>query len=74
MIVLLEKIKPAVYKLVRHHRTCQQKKQAVTYASLYVGVPKGPMQFMSMDLNGEFHAKSPVVNIYTLTVICMSTG
>ena len=33
-----------------------------------------PMQFISIDLIGEFHPKSSAGNAYALTVICMLTG
>ena len=33
-----------------------------------------PMQFISMDLIGEFHPPTTKGNRYALTVICMLTG
>ena len=37
-------------------------------------IPKAPMDFISMDLIGEFHPPSSNRNRYALTVICMLTG
>ena len=37
-------------------------------------IPKAPMDFISMDLIGEFHPPSSNCNRYALTVICMLTG
>ena len=33
-----------------------------------------PMEFISMDLIGEFHPPSSKGNRYALTVVCMLTG
>ena len=45
-----------------------------TIPNLHFNVPEMPMQFISMDLIGEFHHKSSAGNAYVLTVICMLTG
>ena len=37
-------------------------------------IPKAPMDFISMDLIGEFYPPSTKGNRYALTVICMLTG
>ena len=37
-------------------------------------MPTAPMQFISMDLIGEFHPPSAKGYKYALTVICMLTG
>ena len=37
-------------------------------------VPKAPMDFISMDLIGEFHPPTAEGYKYALTVICMLTG
>ena len=37
-------------------------------------IPKAPMDFISMDLIGEFYPPSTRGNRYALTVICMLTG
>ena len=37
-------------------------------------VPTTPMEFISMDLIGEFHPPSSKGHKYALTVICMLTG
>ena len=37
-------------------------------------VPAQPMEFISMDLIGEFHPPSSKGNRYALTAICMLTG
>ena len=47
---------------------------AARYAKGMFEVPKAPMDFISMDLTGEFHLPSSERNKYTLTTICMLTG
>ena len=37
-------------------------------------IPKAPMDFISMDLIGEFYPPSTRGNCYALTIICMLTG
>ena len=49
-------------------------KQEVKYASSLSSVPKGPMQFISVDVIGEFHPKSSARNSYALVVICILTS
>ena len=44
------------------------------YASLHFHVPTKPMQFIWMDLFGEFHPASTGGKHYVLTVISMVTG
>ena len=39
-----------------------------------IQVPTTPMEFISMDLIGEFHPPSCKGHKYALTVICMLTG
>ena len=68
-------LKPSVEK---HIKTCHQclrrKKQVVKYATLHFDVATFPMQFISMDLIGEFHTPTSRKCQYALTVICMLTG
>ena len=45
----------------------------VKYIKGHFEVPKSPMEFISMDLIGNF-PKSSRGNCYALTVICMLTG
>ena len=57
------------------HYQCQRRnKQVVKYATLYFDVATFPMQFISMDLIGEFHPSTSRKHRYALTVICMLTG
>ena len=49
-------------------------KQVVKYATLHFDVVTFPMQFISMDLIGEFHLLTSRKHRYALTVICMLTG
>ena len=49
-------------------------KQVVKYATLHFDVATFPMQFISMDLIGEFHPPITKGKRYALTVICMLTG
>ena len=54
---------------------CQRRnKQVVKYATLHFDVATFTMQFISMDLIGEFHPPTTKRNRYALTVICMLTG
>ena len=46
----------------------------VKYATLHFDVATFPMQFISMDLIGEFHPPTTKGKRYVLTVICMLTG
>ena len=55
--------------------SCQWRhKQVVKYATLHFDVATFPMQFISMDLIGEFHPRTSKGKRYTLTVICMLMG
>ena len=49
-------------------------RQVVKYATLHFDVAIFPMQFISMDLIGEFHPPNSRKHRYALTVICMLTG
>ena len=67
-------MKPYVYKYVKQCRSCQQRnRQIVKYAQGQFKVPTTPMEFISMDLIGEFHPPSSKGHKYALTVICMLT-
>ena len=46
----------------------------VKYTKLHFDVATFPMQFISMDLIGEFHPPTSKRHRYALTVICMLTG
>ena len=46
----------------------------VKYAKLHFDVATFSMQFISMDLIGEFHPPTSRKHKYALTVICMLTG
>ena len=46
----------------------------VKYATLHFDEATFPMQFISMDLIGEFHPPTSKGKRYALTVICMLTG
>ena len=68
-------MKPYVYKYVKQCRSCQQRnRQVVKYVQGQFKVPTTPMEFISMDLIGEFHPPSSKGHKYALTVICMLTG
>ena len=62
-------LKPSVTK---HIQRCYQ--QVVKYATLHSDVATFPMQFISMDLIGEFHPPTSKGKRYALTVICILTG
>ena len=60
---------------VKSCHICQQYNiQSVRYTSGHFEVPEAPMDFISMDLIGEFKMGSTQGNRYALTVICMLTG
>ena len=68
-------LKPSVVKHVQRCYHCQwRNKQVVKYATLHFDVASFPMQFISMDLIGEFHPPTSKGKKYALTVICMLTG
>ena len=54
---------------------CQRRnRKVVKYATLHFDVATFPMQFISMDLIGEFHPPTSRKHRYTLTVIFMLMG
>ena len=68
-------LKPSVEKHIKMCYQCQRRnRQVVKYATLYFDVTTFPMQFISMDLIGEFHLPTVRNNKYALTVICMLMG
>ena len=68
-------LKPSVAKHVQRCYQCQRRnKQVVKYATLHFDVATFPMQFISMDLIGEFHPPTTKGKRYALTVICMLMG
>ena len=68
-------LKPSVTKHIQRCYHCQRRnKQVVKYATLHFDVATFPMQFISMDLIGEFHPPISKGKRYALTVICMLTG
>ena len=68
-------LKPCVTKHIQRCYQCQRRnKQVVKYATLHFNVATFPMQFISMDLIGEFHPPTTKGKRYALTVICMLAG
>ena len=68
-------LKPSVTKHIQRCYHCQRRnKQVVKYATLHLDVATFPIQFISMDLTGEFHPPTSKEKRYALTVICMLTG
>ena len=68
-------LKPSVSKHIKMCYQCQRRnKQVVKYATLHFDVATFPMQFISVDLIGEFHPPTTKKNRYALTVICMLMG
>ena len=68
-------LKPSVEKHIKMCYQCQRRnKQVVKYATLHFDIATFPMQFISMDLIGEFHPPTNRNHRYALTVICMLTG
>ena len=65
-------LKPSIEKHIKMCYQCQRRnKQVVKYATLHFDVATFPMQFISMDLIGEFHPPASRKHWYALTVICM---
>ena len=68
-------LKPCITKHIQRCYQCQRRnKQVVKYATLHFDVATFPMQFISMDLIGEFHPPTTKGKRYALTVIRMLTG
>ena len=68
-------LKPSVEKHIKMCYQCQRRnKQVVKYATLHFDVAFFLMQFISMDLIGEFHPPTSRKHRYALTVICMLMG
>ena len=68
-------LKPCVTKHIQRCYQCQRRnKQVVKYATLHFDVATFPMQFISMNLIGEFHPPTTKGKRYALTVICMLMG
>ena len=68
-------LKPSVENHIKMCYQCQRRnKQVIKYATLHFDVATFPMQFISMDLIGEFHPPTTKNNRYALTVICMLMG
>ena len=65
-------LKPSVEKHIKMCYQCQRRnKQVVKYATFHFDVATFLMQFISMDLIGEFHPPTSGKHRYALTVICM---
>ena len=62
-------LKPSVIKHIQRCYQCQRRNKQVHF-----DVATFPMQFISMDLTGEFHPPTSKGKRYALTVICMLTG
>ena len=68
-------LKPSVAKHIKMCYQCQRRnRHVIKYATLHFDIATFPMQFISMDLIGEFHPPTAKNNRYALTVICMLTG
>ena len=68
-------LKPSVEKHIKMCYQCQRRnRQVVKYATLHFNVATFPMQFISMDLIGEFHPPTIRINKYALTVMCVLMG
>ena len=68
-------MKVSITKHVRNCAVCQKHNpRVVPYAKLHFDTATFPMEFISMDLIGEFYPPSKSGHKYALTVICMLTG
>ena len=67
-------MKVSITKHVRNCAVCQKHNpQVIPYAKLHFDTATFPMEFISMDLIGEFYPPSKLGYKYALTVICMLT-
>lgn len=68
-------MKPQIVRYVRQCKQCQRyNAHPVKYTKKHFDASDSPMEFISMDLIGEFHPPSSKGHKYALTVICMLTG
>ena len=68
-------MKPDVTKYVKSCAICRKHNSASPkYNKRTFHAPGAPMDFISMDLIGEFHPHSSQGNKYALTVVCMLSG
>ena len=68
-------MKVSITKHVKNCAVCQKcNPQVVPYAKLHFDTATFPMEFISMDLIGEFYPPSKLGYKYALTVICMLMG
>ena len=68
-------MKPSLQKHIKNSNLCQQRNtQVVPYVQLHFDSATFPMEFISMDLIGEFSTPSKGGYRYALTVICMLLG
>ena len=68
-------IKAFVALYVKRCALCREHNAMATrYVKGTFEIPKAPMDFISINLIGEFHPPSSNRNRYALTVICMLTG
>ena len=81
MYILLKRLhywkglKSSVEKHITMCYQCQRRnRQVVKYATLHFDIATFPMQFISMDLIGEFYPPTSRKHRYALTVIYMLTG
>ena len=68
-------MKSFIATYVKRCDLCRQNNATATcYVKGAFEIPKAPMDFISMDLIGEFYPPSTRGNRYALTIICMLTG
>ena len=68
-------MKSFIATYVKQCDLCRQHNATATcYVKGVFEIPKAPMDFISMDLIGEFYPPSTRGNRYALTIICMLTG
>ena len=68
-------MKLSITKYIKNCNICQKRNlQMVPYAKLHFDAATFPMEFISMDLIGEFYPPTKSGHKYALTVICMLTG
>ena len=68
-------MKTSVTKHIQNSYTCQQRnRQVIKYRKLHFDTASFPMDFISMDLIGEFCPPSKKGHMHALTIICTLTG
>ena len=67
-------MKKSVYQHFTNCQVCAKHIKTQQLKNKHFSSPPQPMEFIAMDLIGEFHPVSSKGNRFTLTAVCMLTG